>query len=212
MRAHLQDLKAGDAPPSTDFKYKLVWKRQPVPFEDAVAYYVDKNNATNTAGRIDVMIDSYLDAMANGDISDDCVMGVRKDDTISRPISISAGSLTIVGEGVEVSAEPTAGFSVTGGSLSVCGVSFSDYVGNALFLVDGDGALFQVRHRDEAIIVGVLRAADELEVPREARIPHPAELPVFHAHLDPIVVGSAVPAAEGVQPHRDAAVAVLRHG
>ena len=143
LRLFLQnDDSSGTTPP---VKYKLVWYRQPVPFEDAVAYYVDANDKTNTAGRIDVMVDGYVAALNSGDISDGCVIGIRRDDTLSRPLAIGGKAISIVGEGVEVSVGPMAGFAVAdGGDLSVSGISFKDYVGNALFLVDGEGAKLSV--------------------------------------------------------------------
>lgn len=136
-RASVQYLD-GDLPPNPAFNYKLVWScGQPVPFEDAVAYYVDTYDTTNTAGRLDVLLGMYEEALENEDLPDDPKIVIRKDDTLSRPLAVGSGSLSIVGEDVEVSAEPTAGFTVTGGALSVSGVSFSDYTGNALFLVNG---------------------------------------------------------------------------
>lgn len=130
----------GVSPPNPAFNYKLVWKKQTVPLEDAVAYYVDNDGNKITAGRIDTLLDKYADALANGEVPDDRTICIRKDDTLSRPLAIDSKSLSIVGEGVEVVAEASAGFTVTGGGLSVSGISFSDYVGNALFLVNGEGA------------------------------------------------------------------------
>lgn len=128
------------SPPNPAFNYKLVWRNQDVPFEDAVAYYVDNAGKTNTAGRIDTLLDKYADALANGDLPENREIGIRRDDTLSRPLAIDSKLLSIVGEGVEVVVETSAGFTVTGGSLSVSGISFSGYKGNALFLVNGEGA------------------------------------------------------------------------
>ena len=130
LRGHLQ----GDPP-----NYTLVWSKQPVPVEDSVGYYIDAEGATNTAARIDRLFDLYADALANGDLGDVRRIVLRKGGSLSRPLTVADG-LSLVGDDVAVSLEPTAGFIVTGGELAISGIAFSGYKGNAFFLVNGEDA------------------------------------------------------------------------
>ena len=119
--------------------YSLVWRDQAVPFEDSVGYFVDSAGEPRTAARIDRLFDLYKDALAKGDLGDVRRMVLRKGGSLSRPLAVEDG-LSLVGEDVAVSLEPTAGFTVTGGELAISGIAFSGYKGNAFFLVNGEDA------------------------------------------------------------------------
>ena len=117
--------------------YTLVWRKRPVPFEESVGYYIDKDGGTNTAGRIDRLFRDYEAALAAGRLGDVRKMVIRRDGALTRPLSVVDG-LTLTGEGgAVVTVGPEAGFTLTGGDVSVGGIVFSNYTGNALFLVDG---------------------------------------------------------------------------
>ena len=135
QRGTVQD-KTGVPP-----RYPLTWLKQAVPFEDCTGYFIDAAGATNTAARIDRLFDMYSEALERGDLGGERRIVVRRDGTLTRPLAVADG-LTLVGEGVtiDLGGASAAGFTVTGGELSVSGISFSNYVGNALFLVDGNGA------------------------------------------------------------------------
>ena len=119
--------------------YPLVWRRQTVPVEDCVGYFVDADGKTNTAGRVDKLFDLYSQALADGRIGDERRIVILESDSLSRPLVVAADT-SIVGDGVDIALDSSAGFTVTGGELSVSGMAFSGYVGNALFMVNGDDA------------------------------------------------------------------------
>ena len=129
-------------PPDPAYNYKLVWRKQQVPVEDAVAYFEDKDGKMTTAGSINALLGKYEEALQHDQLppSGERAIHIQKDGMLSRPLAIGYG-LSIVGDDVEVLVEESAGFTVAaGGNLSVSGISFSGYKGNALFLVNGGGA------------------------------------------------------------------------
>ena len=128
MRGSVQ----GEAP-----EYSLVWFEQPVPIEDAVGYYVDAEGNTNTAARIDRLFERYAMALADGSLGDDRKMVLLKDGSLSRSLTVSDG-LRLTGDNVviDLADAPATVFDVKGGQLAVTGVTFTNFVGNALFLVN----------------------------------------------------------------------------
>ncbi|MBR2837737.1 MAG: C10 family peptidase [Kiritimatiellae bacterium] len=123
----------------------LVWFEQPVPIEDAVGYYVDAAGNTNTAARLDRLAERYAASLAAGELGDSTKMVFLKGGALSRPLPVSSG-LAISGGNVSVdlAGAPATVFSVTGGKLSVTGVVFTNFVGNALFFVNGSDASLQL--------------------------------------------------------------------
>lgn len=119
--------------------YSIVWRRQAVPVEDCVGYFVDAEGKTNTAGRIDRLFDMYSAALEGGRLGDERRIVILESGTLSRPLVVE-GDTSIVGDVVDIALDPAAGFTVAGGELSVSGMTLSGYVGNALFMVNGDGA------------------------------------------------------------------------
>ena len=121
--------------------YPLVWLQQAVPVEDCIGYFVDSSGKTNTAGRIDRLFDRYSEAQAGGRLGDERRIVIRESGSLSCSLTVS-NDTSIVGEGIEINfgGASSAGFTVNTGKLSVSGISFTNYVGNALFLVDGDDA------------------------------------------------------------------------
>ncbi len=120
--------------------FDLVWERQAVPLDEAVGYFIDGNGTTNTAGRIDRLFEYYEQALLNGRLGDKRHIVLQESGVLSYPLTIADG-LTLEGkDSPAVVVEPAAGFTLTGGSLTVSGIVFSDYVGNALFMVDGEDA------------------------------------------------------------------------
>lgn len=119
--------------------YSIVWRRQAVPVEDCVGYFVDAEGKTNTAGRIDRLFDMYSAALEGGRLGDERRIVILESGTLSRPLVVE-GDTSIVGDGVDIALDPSAGFTVTGGELSVSGMTLSGYVGNALFMVNGEDA------------------------------------------------------------------------
>ena len=123
----------------------LVWFEQPVPLEDAVGYYVDAAGNTNTAARIDRLAERYAASLAAGELGDATRMVLLKSGALSRQIPVTNG-LTISGDNVviDLAGAPATVFPVTGGKLSVTGVTFTSFVGNALFFIDDDNASLQL--------------------------------------------------------------------
>lgn len=123
--------------------YSLVWQTQPVPLTDAVGYYLDAGGNKKTAARIDRLFDKYAAALAAGELGDTRKIVILKNGSMSRFVPVADG-LTLTGKtgGVDVDLAKASNtvFSVTGGLLSVSGVTFRNYVGNAVFLVNGSGA------------------------------------------------------------------------
>ncbi|MBQ3288868.1 MAG: C10 family peptidase [Kiritimatiellae bacterium] len=132
--------------------YSLVWFEQPVPIEDAVGFYVDADGNTNTAARIDRLFERYSNALAAGSLGDDHKMVLLKDGSLSRSLSVPDG-LVLSGDNVviDLADAPATVFSVGGGGLSVTGVTFTNFVGNALFLVNGETASLQLGTRTKLV-------------------------------------------------------------
>ncbi len=124
----------------TQDDFLLKWERQAVPLVDAVGFFVDADGVTNTAARLDRLLENYELALAEGRLGDACRLVIRKGGLLSRPLTI-AKELTIEGEDSPiVTLAPTAGFTLTDGAVTVSGIVFSNYVGNALFMVNGENA------------------------------------------------------------------------
>ena len=122
--------------------YSLVWQTQPVPLADAVGYYEDAGGNKKTAARIDRLFDKYAAALAAGELGDTRKVFIQKSGSMSRSVSVADG-LTLSGKPgvvVDLANASNTVFSVTGGLLSVFKVTFRNYVGNAVFLVDGNEA------------------------------------------------------------------------
>lgn len=113
-------------------------------FEDAVGYYVDAAGRTNAAARIDSLAERYAAQLAAGELGASPRMVLRRSGALTRPIPVTNG-LEISGDGVvvDLSGAPATVFPVTGGRLIVTGVTFTNFVGNAVFLVD-DGATMRL--------------------------------------------------------------------
>ena len=125
--------------------YTLVWKKRLVPFDDSVGYFVDADGTTNTAARIDRLIEGYRQARDEGRLGAVREIVIRRNGTLTQPLSVGE-NLRLIGEGgVMLTVGSTAGFTVTdGGTLEVKGIAFSDYIGKALFLVNGADAKLKI--------------------------------------------------------------------
>ena len=124
--------------------YTLVWRRRPVPFEESVGYFVDADGKTNTAARIDRLIEGYRQARDAGRLGDVRRIVLRRSGTLSQPLSVGE-DLVLAGEdGIGLSVGRSAGFVLTSGTLEVTGIAFSNYTGNALFLVNGADAKLKI--------------------------------------------------------------------
>ena len=122
----------------------LKWEAgAPVPLGEAAAYFVDLAGNTNTAARLDDALNLFQTQQATGEVGDsgEIVVRERADLSLTRLTTVT-GSLTIRGETEDVTVsdfeDGDGGFVVgTGASLTVSGIAFDGYRGNALFLVDG---------------------------------------------------------------------------
>ena len=120
--------------------YTLVWKKRLVPFDDSVGYFVDADGTTNTAARIDRLIEGYRQARDEGRLGAVREIVIRRSGTLTQPLSVGE-NLRLIGEGgALLTVGSTAGFTVTNGTLEVEGITFSNYIGKALFLVNGADA------------------------------------------------------------------------
>ena len=121
----------------------LKWGDVPVPLEESVGYFVDKFGNTNTAARLDRLLEKFEHAQADGALAAKPELVIRNltDLSLSRPLTVTS-DLTLRGEDDVVLADiaGSAGFTVTGGRLTVNGISFCGYKGNGLFVVNGDAA------------------------------------------------------------------------
>ena len=119
----------------------LKWGEAPVPFEDAAGYFVDANDVTNTAARLDRLIENYERALAAGGLgaAREIVINDRMGLRLTRPMEIRE-DLTIRSEGGATVDDiaGTAGFTLRGGRLTVENVTFSGYKGNGLFVVNSN--------------------------------------------------------------------------
>ena len=116
----------------------LVWAdTAQVPLEDAVGYYVGADGATNTRARVDRLFEKFAVACTNGTL-DKKELVVLRSGALARPLTVG-DDVTIRGEGADLEIDCAAadGFTVTNGLLTVDGLAFTGYRGNALFLVNG---------------------------------------------------------------------------
>ncbi|MBO7684691.1 MAG: C10 family peptidase, partial [Kiritimatiellae bacterium] len=137
-RGEMRGLVKGSSP-----TYALVWQTQTVPQTDAAGYYLDSAGNRQTAARIDRLFEKYSAALAAGELGQNRKIVILKDGTLSRSVRVPDG-LTISGKSSGVSLDLSGAaktvFTVTGGQLSVSKVSFTNYVGNAVFFVNGADA------------------------------------------------------------------------
>ena len=116
----------------------LVWTdTAQVPLEDAAGYYVDAAGVTNTRARVDRLFEKFAVACTNGTL-DAKELVVLRPGALARPLTIG-DDVTIrgAGDGLEIDCTAADGFTVTNGLLTVDGLVFTGYRGNALFLVNG---------------------------------------------------------------------------
>ena len=116
----------------------LVWTdAAQVPLADAAGYYVDAESATNTRARVDRLFEKFAVACTNGTL-DAKELVVLRSGALARPLTVG-DDVTIRGEGADLEIDCAAadGFTVTNGLLTVDGLAFTGYRGNALFLVNG---------------------------------------------------------------------------
>ncbi len=133
---------AATANPSGEIYLK--WEAgSPVPLSEAAAYFVDLSGKTNAAARLDDALNLFQAQQATGEVGDsgEIVVRERADLSLTRLTTVT-GSLTIRGETADVTVsdfeDGDGGFVVgDGASLTVSGIAFDGYRGNALFLVDG---------------------------------------------------------------------------
>ena len=117
----------------------LKWGVADVPLEDSIGYFVDGTGKTNTAARLDRLIERFEAAGPN--VVPEIVILSAEGLRLARPLTVR-GDLTIRGE-TELVIEDiagSAGFTVTDGMLSVSNLTFRGYTGNALFRVNGADA------------------------------------------------------------------------
>ena len=121
----------------------LKWAEIPVPPEEAVGYFVDKDGTTNATARLDRLLERFEQARADGLLGTpaEIVFNAKPGLSLSRPLTVTS-DLTLCGKGDVVLSDisGTAGFTVTGGRLTVNGIAFRGYKGNGLFVVNGDAA------------------------------------------------------------------------
>jgi len=123
----------------------LKWQEQPVPLADSAGYFVDADGNTNTAARLDRLLEKYeLAVEAGAAVVPEIVLRNRTDLELTRLTTVT-NSLTIRGENAGVAVKSfgaAAGFVVgTNGTLTVRDLSFANYAGDALFLVKDGGEL-----------------------------------------------------------------------
>ena len=139
--ANVSDGTIRGAVVGTDGALALEWADVPVPVEDAVGYFV-VDGETNALARLDALLKRYEEVVASGGDVDEIVIRDVADLTLSRPLTVTS-DLAIRGEGAVAitNIAGTAGFAVLGASLTVDGITFDGYRGNALFEVGAfDGA------------------------------------------------------------------------
>lgn len=128
-----------------DGEILLTWDMMPVPFSEAAAYFVDASGATNTAARLESVLERYRTSYAAGEIGAAGEIVVR--DVAGQTLIVRhgiPGNLTLRGERAGVRIDrffESAGFDIgAGASLTVKDLVFEGYVGKSLFEVKG-GAL-----------------------------------------------------------------------
>lgn len=120
----------------------LKWGEIPVPLSESVGYFVDASGATNTAARLDRLLEKFQNMQTSGDVSETGEIVVRKlaGLELTKRFAVT-GNLTLRGEtaGVTIGAfGAAAGFDVgTGATLTVRDLTFGGYRGDSLFLVNG---------------------------------------------------------------------------
>ena len=109
-----------------------------VPLADAVGYYVDAADGTNTRARIDRLFAKFEEALADGTVGAARELVILRPGALTRPLTVG-GDVTIRGEdNPVVDCSAMSGFTVTNGTLTVSGITFSGYENaNGLFLVEG---------------------------------------------------------------------------
>jgi len=113
-----------------------------VPLADAAGYFVDASGETNTAARLDRLLEKYANMQADGRVGATGEIVVRdlEGQALTTRVAVS-GDLTLRGETADVkigSFGSAAGFDVgDGATLTVRDLAFDGYTGDSLFRVDG---------------------------------------------------------------------------
>lgn len=117
--------------------FVLKWDEVPVPFDECMCYYVDDEQVTNTSARIDRLLVKFENDFIDGKVSAGAEIVVKKSGSLSKSLTIGA-DVSVRGEnGAVLDASDPASFVVTNGTLTVRGLGFVGFKGNAIFLVDG---------------------------------------------------------------------------
>ncbi len=123
-------------------KTLLKWGEIPVPLSESAGYFVDASGATNTAARLDRLLEKYANMQTSGAVGATGEIVVRNVAglELTRRVAVT-GNLTLRGEtaGVTLGAfGAAAGFDVgANATLAVRDLAFDGYRGDSLFLVNG---------------------------------------------------------------------------
>ena len=140
--------------------FALKWAEMPVPFDECSCYYVDGDGVVNTSAKIDRIITRYFSDVESGKVAAGTPITLRKSGELTVSVVVEK-DITLVGEGgVRLKVAPkeknAAAFRVNGGRLTVKGVGFDGYTGEALFLVNGGRLVLD----DGVSIVGAVGTGD----------------------------------------------------
>lgn len=123
-------------------KTLLKWGEIPVPLSESAGYFVDASGATNTAARLDRLLEKFQNMQTSGAVGTTGEIVIRNlaGLELAKRFAVT-GNLTIRGEtaGVTLGAfGAAAGFDVgANATLTVRDLAFDGYRGDSLFLVNG---------------------------------------------------------------------------
>lgn len=123
-------------------KIFLKWGEIPVPLSESAGYFVDASGATNTAARLDRLLEKYANMQTSGTVGTTGEIVIRNlaGLELTKRFAVT-GNLTIRGAtaGVTIGAfGAAAGFDVgANATLTVRDLAFDGYTGDSLFLVNG---------------------------------------------------------------------------
>ncbi len=123
-------------------KIFLKWGEIPVPLSESAGYFVDASGATNTAARLDRLLEKYANMQTSGTVGTTGEIVIRNlaGLELTKRFAVT-GNLTLRGEtaGVTIGAfGAAAGFDVgANATLTVRDLAVDGYTGDSLFLVNG---------------------------------------------------------------------------
>ena len=127
----------------------LVWAEIPVPFDEAVGYYVDVDGVTNTAARLDRLFPKFMAALNDGTVGNERELVITESGSLSNCCFTGRGNFTVRGGAPDLVISNSAGvaqnksttsFTVTDGVMTIRNLAFEGFSGSPFVTVNGADA------------------------------------------------------------------------